>query len=490
MKDYLVAAYKLTPNAPTMVEARDAVLAAAYANDPADYSAFWTAFAKRGMGVGAVAPDRNSTDGSGVVESFVVGGDVAFVSGSVIDDLGSCDHDGYLDEGETGTLTVTLRNSGAVTLNSTTATVTSPTTGVTFPSGNTINFPSSAVFTNTVASLPVKLTGAGPGPIALSFQVSYGDPAQVTPNPQNATVTAYGRVNETPSATETMEEQLPGFTFATNPSFADAPFSKLEVSGTDHKLFGPDPGSQADTWAMSPPLNVAATGSFSFTFSHSFSFEQDATNAYDGGMIELSNNGGASWVDIGASASPGYNGTLFTGSNNPLSGRNAFVRTSPSYPSSNLVTVNLGTTYAGQTVQIRFRIGCDEAAGGAGWQIDDIAFSNITNLPFQSIVADPGVCAATAVGDDLPTELAFAIAGATPSRGDVGLRFALPTATHVNIAVFDVTGRKVATLADGAYEPGRYNTTWKRGGAGGSGVYFARMMAGGRTLTQRVLVLR
>src|SRR4029078_13473635 len=146
MKDYLVAAYKLTPNNPTLVEARDAVLAAAYANDPADYSVFWTAFAKRGIGVGAVAPDRNSTSNAGVVESYSVGGDVAYVSGTITDDVGSCDHDGYLDKRESGTLTITLRNTGAVTLNNTTATVTSPTTGVTFPSGNTINFPSSAVF--------------------------------------------------------------------------------------------------------------------------------------------------------------------------------------------------------------------------------------------------------------------------------------------------------------------------------------------------------
>ena len=36
MKDYLVAAYKLTPNSPTFLEARDAVLAAAFANEVAE----------------------------------------------------------------------------------------------------------------------------------------------------------------------------------------------------------------------------------------------------------------------------------------------------------------------------------------------------------------------------------------------------------------------------------------------------------------------
>ena len=69
MADYLVAGYKLTPIAPTYTEARDAILAAAYAVDPADYKLMVGAFAKRGMGLGAVSPDRFSNDLTGVVES-------------------------------------------------------------------------------------------------------------------------------------------------------------------------------------------------------------------------------------------------------------------------------------------------------------------------------------------------------------------------------------------------------------------------------------
>jgi len=502
MKDYLIASYKLTPSSPNWVEARDALLAVAYASDPADGALFWTAFAKRGMGVGAVAPDRNALAYPGpvelwVVESFAAGGDVAFVSADVTDDLASCDNDGYLDEGESGTLTITLQNIGAVPLDNTTATVTSATPGLTFPAGTTIHFPSSAAYSNTVGMLPVKLQGAGPGPITLSFQVSYGDPAQATPNPQNATVHVYGRANEVASATETMEERLPGFTLPQNPAYPHVRFSKLEVAAGDHGLFAPNSYLAADAWAVSPPLDVAPAGDFTITFSHAFRFERltltDAIWFIDGGLIEL-NNGGATWRDIGAFASPGYNETLRQETSNPLTGRNAFAGESPSYPASNLVTVNLGTQYAGQTVRIRFRIGCDPNLvwpnTAWGWLIDDIAFTNITNQPFQAVVGDPSVCSQTAVGDDLPTQLAFAIDGAMPARGDVTLRFALPSVTHVQIAMFDVAGRKVAMLADGTYEPGRHGTTWKRGAAGGSGVYFARMIAGGRTLTQRVLVLR
>jgi len=77
MRDYLVAAYKMTPNAPTLLEARDALLAAAEANDPADFAAFWNAFAKRGAGAGAGAPDRHDTSDPGGGESFSGGPDLA-----------------------------------------------------------------------------------------------------------------------------------------------------------------------------------------------------------------------------------------------------------------------------------------------------------------------------------------------------------------------------------------------------------------------------
>jgi hypothetical protein len=70
MRDYVVAGLKLTPTNTTFTEARDAMLAAALAGDPADYEAFCAAFARRGIGHGAVSPPWNSTTHEGVVESY------------------------------------------------------------------------------------------------------------------------------------------------------------------------------------------------------------------------------------------------------------------------------------------------------------------------------------------------------------------------------------------------------------------------------------
>jgi len=71
MKRYLVASLAGTPLSPTFLDARDALVAAAMAGDPADGARFWQAFARRGAGEGASCGAFSSPDNGPVVESFV-----------------------------------------------------------------------------------------------------------------------------------------------------------------------------------------------------------------------------------------------------------------------------------------------------------------------------------------------------------------------------------------------------------------------------------
>jgi len=71
MKDYLIAGLKMTPVAPTLLEARDALIAAARARDRRDAARIADAFARRGMGLLARGPDRDSTSFFGVRESYL-----------------------------------------------------------------------------------------------------------------------------------------------------------------------------------------------------------------------------------------------------------------------------------------------------------------------------------------------------------------------------------------------------------------------------------
>ncbi len=60
--------------------------------------------------------------------------------------------------------------------------------------------------------------------------------------------------------------------------------------------------------------------------------------------------------------------------------------------------------------------------------------------------------------------------------------FSVPGAGPVNLAVFDVRGRRVATLVDGVLDPGRHERRWEgrddQGRSVGSGVYLARLVTG------------
>ena len=144
----------------------------------------------------------------------------------------------------------------------------------------------------------------------------------------------------------------------------------------------PDQGSVSDILLTSPAVQVGAGGT-TFTFNHRYSFE----NTFDGGVVETSIDGGASWQDIGAAnLSPTYAAApLVAGS--PLAGRRAYTNNSAGYPAMVTVTGTLGPAFGGQNVMIRFRAASDGGVGGPGWDVDDISFPGIGNTPFSTVVA-------------------------------------------------------------------------------------------------------
>jgi hypothetical protein len=85
--------------------------------------------------------------------------------------------------------------------------------------------------------------------------------------------------------------------------------------------------------------------------------------------------------------------------------------------------------------------------------------------------------------------LALAPPAPNPARGAVTLRFTLPAAGRVRLAVYDVAGRRVAVLVDGSLGAGVHQAGWA-GGDVGPGLYFARLEAGGSEVTRRVARVR
>jgi len=85
-------------------------------------------------------------------------------------------------------------------------------------------------------------------------------------------------------------------------------------------------------------------------------------------------------------------------------------------------------------------------------------------------------------------------AGVTLTTGARGgtvptLEYSLPMASEVSIAVYDIAGRRVATLAQGAQSAGAHSLSWDGKGVA-RGMYFCRLQAGSETVTRTVLILK
>lgn len=137
MLEYLVAGLKLFPADATYIEARNGVLFAMRAADVTDYELCRQGFAERGFGAGAIAPERFADGNFGTRESFSTNDAALSFVDWALEETGGGDGDGVLDVGEAGRLTVTLKNTGLVPLTDARIYVPPLSGAYAFPSGST-----------------------------------------------------------------------------------------------------------------------------------------------------------------------------------------------------------------------------------------------------------------------------------------------------------------------------------------------------------------
>jgi len=81
-----------------------------------------------------------------------------------------------------------------------------------------------------------------------------------------------------------------------------------------------------------------------------------------------------------------------------------------------------------------------------------------------------------------------------PFNPSTRIEFAVPSATHVNISVFNLQGQTVANLVNQELPAGRYGLSWDGcypdGSPAPSGVYFYRMRAGLEVESRKMVLLR
>lgn len=74
-----------------------------------------------------------------------------------------------------------------------------------------------------------------------------------------------------------------------------------------------------------------------------------------------------------------------------------------------------------------------------------------------------------------------------PTQTDVTVSFKVPEATSVNINVYDLLGRSVATLTSSQYAPGTHQINWETGHVS-SGIYLMQLDIAGRQETRKIVV--
>ena len=398
MLRYYVASLKLTPIDPTLLEARDAVLAAAVAVDEKDYQLFWGAFARRGAGVGAEGPAKDSTTNQGVKESYSVANDVQITEATITDDIVSCDHDGVLDDGEIGTLRFTVRNAGPGTLTDPIVKLSSAIAGVAFLDGDTIKLGALKPFTAVAVKARAQIHGAKPiEPIGVV--VGVGDPS-FTPagRMQQITVSTRYQADEAAetSTVDRVDTKSTSWTVGGEDTTGVTKKWARVTTGLDGRWTVANPFEVSEHRLTSPRFTIEGS-TFTLGLAHRWSFRISTRRKVDidGGVIEVSVDKGKNWKDIEEFGTVDYTSTLDESrGDNVLKRRRAYGNKSVGYPDqwvSSSIKVNLKTHP--ETVMVRFRMASGTGFSGApGWEIDEVGLAGISSKPFWSFVEHGDVC--------------------------------------------------------------------------------------------------
>jgi hypothetical protein len=93
-----------------------------------------------------------------------------------------------------------------------------------------------------------------------------------------------------------------------------------------------------------------------------------------------------------------------------------------------------------------------------------------------------------------PTSVVLESCRPNPAVDGATIAYSLPAAARVRLEVFDVTGRRLAVLADGFVSGGRHDVHWglrtDSGSRIGPGVYLYRLHTADATLVHRMVALK
>jgi hypothetical protein len=213
------------------------------------------------------------------------------------------------------------------------------------------------------------------------------------------------------------------------------------------------------TTLLSPVYDVAGASSVKVKYERWYSNNTGASANIDRWVVDVSNDGGASWTNV--------------------------EDTNVSAATWRTVTVDVDALFGtADRVQVRFRAS-DELPGSlveAG--VDEFRLLADFGPPTDADVALGAGALDFVLSQNQPN----------PFRPQTEISYAIPEPARVELTVYNVRGQVVRQLASGPREVGRYTVSWNGEDSGGrrvaAGVYFYRLKAGGKTLTKKMTVLK
>jgi extracellular elastinolytic metalloproteinase len=323
---------KLQPCGSGFIDARDAIIKADEILYGGIYScAIKEAFRRRGMGPLASQGDANSTTDQTPDFSPVV---TVKVNSSVIE----------VPEGQNVTYTNTVVSCGPVTNYILRDTLPA---NVTYVSGGTYDA------TTRVVSFPVNLTASGTQTYSFTVMANVG--SYYAPTTYLNEIVASASIPATLTQTSNTATVWTG-TSAQSHSAPNSVFSPNSAVPSEQIL------------RTSSPIALGANQS-SISFWHRYLTEA----SYDGGVIEISTDGGTNWTDLETKMILGYyNSTINLSAGTSLQGKKAY---SGSIPNFIKTDINL-SSFAGQSALFRWRFVSDNGSAVTGWYVDDILVKN------------------------------------------------------------------------------------------------------------------
>jgi len=180
------------------------------------------------------------------------------------------------------------------------------------------------------------------------------------------------------------------------------------------------------------------------TFRHNFNFEASQTNpnlGFDGGVLEISTDGGNTFQDIIAAGrffvTGGYNRTISIDRGSPIAGRQAWSGNSEGFITTRVAVPFLNSQAPGN--KLRWRMASDNTGPGQGWRVDNVNVATcVTGTPTPTATWTP-------TATPSPTPTATSTVTAPPSPTPTVTATATTTATPVATATTTPSATATAT---------------------------------------------